>query len=678
MQAGGISKESGVRTHPNLAQQNSGPKPTKPGPATELFVDANFPKGLPDPAGEIVWKRPKELCASPQFIIDGASRTDICQGSLGDCWFLSAVASLTLHQPLMDQVIPEGQGFGSGYTGRFTFKFWQYGHWQEVEVDDFLPTVKGELIFLRSRERGEFWSPLLEKAYAKLKGGYHALHLGFPHEALVDMTGGVTEEFQMGALPRDTARFLRQLLDKGSLINCANVGGPLEQRNEKGILFKHAYTVTGVAQVQAGSARVDLVRVRNPWGHTEWTGAWSDQEGAAWSQVSTAEQNRVQRVQLEDGEFWMSVSDFHENFTTVEVCHLTGSSLSESGSILQPWQCALHQGSWVRGISAGGPPQGTALYWLNPQFRLTLLEEDDDPNDPALTCSFLVALMQKNWRQQGAYLNIALHLYQVSPEQTYLSPIDLLKVRPVLYLPAYSAQREVVIRGRLAPGHYIIIPSTASANQEGEFILRVYTEKGNGAIPADKAVTDSHKADPAPSVSSPLPSLDAVQDLFKQHAAPGGVCGAAELQAVLRGAVRRGALANSAEGFCLERCKSIVSLMDTRGFGRLEWTEFCDLWVKFSRWTVIFVRFDKNQSESLDYPEIIPALQGAGLQVDDFVLQLIGLRYTDPDRTVSYPAFLCFMLKLDTMIRRFQSMDQLGSGSVSLNYRQWLHMTMYN
>lgn len=51
----------------------------------------------------------------------------------------------------------------------FRFRFWQFGSWVEVCVDDKLPSCRGRPIGLSCADptMGEFWPALLEKAYAK-------------------------------------------------------------------------------------------------------------------------------------------------------------------------------------------------------------------------------------------------------------------------------------------------------------------------------------------------------------------------------------------------------------------------------------------------------------------------------------------------------------------------------
>ena len=89
----------------------------------------------------------------------------------------------------------------------------------------------------------------------------------------------------------------------------------------------HAYTISKVVQVDND---VKLICIRNPWGNSkEWNGAWSDLSKELKS-LSQDEKTKLGIVKDTDGEFFMSVQDFHKHFDNFTICNLTQDSLDDS------------------------------------------------------------------------------------------------------------------------------------------------------------------------------------------------------------------------------------------------------------------------------------------------------------------------------------------------------------
>ena len=283
-------------------------------------------------AGDIAKKIGKE----PVLFKDGPTRFDINQGELGDCWFLATLANLPAHPKLFKRVVPSNQTFEINpgwylivlttdllfthdflFSGIFHFKFWQYGEWIDVVIDDYLPCLNDKVAFLQSDHPEEFWTPLVEKAYAKLYGNYSfALNGGLIGSSMEDLSGGVAESYHDFQNEPPPFKVMLRAYEKGSMMGAAiwAVGNTRENIDEFGLADGHAYSVTKVVEFEAKGEVHQLVRIRNPWGNeTEWKGAWSDQS-ENWKIVSDEEQKKLGLIKEDNGEFFMAYNDFLKVF----------------------------------------------------------------------------------------------------------------------------------------------------------------------------------------------------------------------------------------------------------------------------------------------------------------------------------------------------------------------------
>uniref|UniRef100_A0A8C5Q953 Calpain-9 n=1 Tax=Leptobrachium leishanense TaxID=445787 RepID=A0A8C5Q953_9ANUR len=647
-----------------------------------LFEDVDFPAHdtslfySEKPNVPFVWKRPKELVADPQFILGGASRTDVCQGDLGDCWLLAAIASLTLNEKVMFRVVPPDQTFGPGYAGIFHFQFWQHNEWLDIVIDDRLPTFRNRLVFLHSGDMNEFWSALLEKAYAKLNGSYETLKGGSTIEAMEDFTGGVSETYENKAAPANFFEIMHKALKRGSMLGCsidtAN-SSESEAKTPQGLVKGHAYSITGCDTVTYRGQKVNLVRARNPWGQVEWNGAWSD-NSSEWNNVDPAEKKRLTQICSDDGEFWMNFDDFKRYFDKVEICNLTPDALDDDTT--HKWEVTVHQGNWIRGSTAGGCRNFLETFWSNPQIKLSLLEADDGHKD----CTFIAALMQKNrrkLRKEGAdLLTVGYAIYQCPGKETQVTKdffkFNASKARSKTYINL----REISQRFKLPPGDYMLIPTTFEPHQEADFCVRIFSEKKAEIKEIDGDITVDLPDPPKPNPPHKETEEERqFRNLFEQVAGEDMEISAAELQHIMN-AVLSKTKNITFHDLSIMSCVNIISLMDSSGNGKLNFEEFKVLWNKLKTWIGIFMQFDTDKSGTMSSYELRLALKAAGFQLNNIVLQLVVLRYADERYQIAFDDFLNCMIRLENSCRVFKALDRSNSESISLNRVEFISLVI--
>ncbi|GLB43254.1 putative peptidase C2 family protein [Lyophyllum shimeji] len=307
-------------------------------------------------------QRATQIFENPSFFINGADSNDIVQGALGDCWFLSALATMSTAKGLVEKfcVARDEQ------IGVYGFIFFRDTAWVTVIIDDLLFTSipkfeelnhaekqlyhhdketynksarkSGKsLYFAKSGTNGETWVPLIEKAYAKLHGNYAALSGGEAGEAIEDLTGGVTS-FIFTKDILDIDKFWNEELlraNQDRLFGCAfdnldstRSGDAFATVN--GLMGGHAYSVLRAVEYKGKR----FVVIRNPWGRTEWTGPWSD-GSKEWTPEWLPALQALGHSFGDDGEFIMEYKDFLENWDQIDRTLLFDSSWAMSSQWLK-------------------------------------------------------------------------------------------------------------------------------------------------------------------------------------------------------------------------------------------------------------------------------------------------------------------------------------------------------
>ena len=277
----------------------------------------------------------------------------------------------------------------------------------------------------------------------------------------------------------------------------------------------------------------------------------------------------------------------------------------------------------------------------------------------------------------------------------------------------FIPEREVVFRAALPPGEYCVIPSSFDVGQEGDFVLRMFTDKLHtleamdtpteikNTVGKDKfeestvtlVVTndDSHASEEEkkPEESNSLKEstvtlfvtnddshsseeenkpeesknakaetavdndfLDAtLKPAFVAVRGEDGGVNSFELQIVANVVFKK---ALDGGKFSLETCRSIVAFMDADRSGELNYVEFRKLFATLMKWIAFFKAFSGDNS-SMDVRELRTALGQLGLKVSTSVVSSIVLRYADRKGGVGLDDFVQICCRLNTAFRSFSA-----------------------
>lgn len=118
--------------------------------------------------------------------------------------------------------------------------------------------------------------------------------------------------------PDDMFALVRTYARRGALLS-ASIANAGEEKRACGLVAGHAYSVLDAKWFTGrDGAPLRLVQLRNPWGQSEWNGAWAD--GAAEWAAQLKIKRLIRPTFGDDGAFWMSWEDFQAHYDGLDVC----------------------------------------------------------------------------------------------------------------------------------------------------------------------------------------------------------------------------------------------------------------------------------------------------------------------------------------------------------------------
>jgi hypothetical protein len=224
--------------------------------AAAKSTKSTLPAVSPDPTVTDSSITYHNFASDPLFSSAGPSQNDINQGDLGDCYFLSVLASVAKVDPNVIR-----QNVASNGDGTFTVKLFSGGVQKSIRVNADLPTwPDGSLAYAGLGTQNCLWVAIVEKAYAVVRtnsDSYNSLNGGWMSDGFNALGVHNTSVFAESAL----FNVVKADTKAGDALTYASDDTVSDSAP---LIADHAYEIIS-ASFNAKGTPLTLT-LRNPWG----------------------------------------------------------------------------------------------------------------------------------------------------------------------------------------------------------------------------------------------------------------------------------------------------------------------------------------------------------------------------------------------------------------------------
>ena len=273
---------------------------------------------------EIEWKRISDLYPNNILYEDNMDIEDIKQGKLGICYFLSTLAQLTKYQKLLFQIFKTKESNNQCY---YELIFFIDGSYKIILIDDYIPILKANNEpYFSKPNNNEIWVILLEKAWAKINGGYTNIINGWPSELLICLTGFPSDYFIHDNFDNNIEDLFFNISNysnfSDSLIYIISRNDSKKNNDadieKKGLIKGNVYFVLKCFSIEnVNKEKINLLEIENPFGNNNWKGMYSKNNN--WENIIEEDKNKYLNS---SNSFYITLEELNKYFIRTDIFHI--------------------------------------------------------------------------------------------------------------------------------------------------------------------------------------------------------------------------------------------------------------------------------------------------------------------------------------------------------------------